>query len=99
HPAARGTLVTLYATGEGITDPAATEGRLADAPYPTPVAPVGVTIGGQPAEIASLASGVATPGVLQMVVRVPPQAAAGTQLVVFSVGGVSSQKRVTLTIR
>jgi len=33
----------LYATGEGLTHPAGSDGKLATAPFPTPVLPVTLT--------------------------------------------------------
>ncbi|MCC6391935.1 MAG: hypothetical protein IT167_15150 [Bryobacterales bacterium] len=99
NPAARGSLVTFYATGEGITDPASTDGKLATAPYPVPLAPVQVTIAGQPAELIALASGATSPGVLQLTVRIPAQAASGAQPLILTVGGTASQANVTLFIR
>ncbi|PYT34845.1 MAG: hypothetical protein DMG58_03770 [Acidobacteria bacterium] len=41
----------LYATGEGLTHPAGSDGKLATAPFPTPVLPVTLTVGGYPAQI------------------------------------------------
>ncbi|MCC6365381.1 MAG: hypothetical protein IT165_17850 [Bryobacterales bacterium] len=99
NPAPRGSLVTFYATGEGLTDPASTDGKLAAAPYPVPLAPVQVTIGGQPAELIALASGATSPGVLQLTARIPAQAASGAQPLVLTVGGSASQANVTLFIR
>ncbi|MCC6340759.1 MAG: SMP-30/gluconolactonase/LRE family protein [Bryobacterales bacterium] len=99
NPAPRGSLVTFYATGEGLTDPAGTDGKLAASPYPVPLAPVKVTIAGEPAELAALASGATSPGVLQVTARVPAQAAPGAQSLVLTVGGTASQANVTLFLR
>ncbi len=44
---ARGSVVILYGTGEGQTNPPGRDGRLVGTPLPVPVAGVQVTIGGQ----------------------------------------------------
>src|ERR1019366_2215645 len=46
NPVAVGSIISLYATGEGQTTPGGVDGKLATAPYPTPNLPVNVTIGG-----------------------------------------------------
>ncbi|MFN7938535.1 MAG: hypothetical protein U0R19_34725 [Bryobacteraceae bacterium] len=97
--AARGALLTFYATGDGLTDPALIEGKLSDPPYPAPIAPLGVTIDGRTAEITAIGSAVTSPGVLQVTVRVPQQAASGPAALVLTVGGVSSQAGVTVFVR
>ncbi|MBS1825157.1 MAG: SMP-30/gluconolactonase/LRE family protein [Acidobacteria bacterium] len=97
--AARGALLTFYATGDGLTEPALIEGKLADPPYPAPIAPLAVTIDGRPAEITAIGSAVTSPGVLQVTVRVPQQAASGPAALVLTVGGVPSQAGVTVFVR
>ncbi len=97
--AARGALLTFYATGDGLTDPTLTEGKLAEPPYPAPIAPLGVTIDGRTAEITAIGSAVTSPGVLQVTVRVPPQASSGPVALLLTAGGVSSQAGVTVFVR
>jgi uncharacterized protein (TIGR03437 family) len=72
NPAPRGSVVSLYATGAGETDPAGVDGELARDPLPKPKAKLVATIGGQPAEIvyAGAAPGLVN-GYLQVNVRVP----------------------------
>ena len=50
-PAARGSIVTLYATGEGVTNPASLEGKPATLPLPSPALAVRVLVGDNPAEV------------------------------------------------
>jgi len=97
--AARGGLLTFYATGEGLAEPALVEGRLADAPYPAPAAAVAVSIDGQAAEITAMGVAASSPGVLQVTVRIPAQTAAGPVPLILSVGGVASQSGVTVLVR
>jgi len=97
--AARGSVLTFYATGEGMTNPAAIDGKLSDAPYPTPQGQVEVTIGGHAADVVSMGCAVTSPGVLQLSVRVPTQAAAGVQPIVLKVAGVPSQRNATIVVK
>jgi uncharacterized protein (TIGR03437 family) len=67
NPAVAGSIVVLWGTGEGITDPPGVDGRPAVAVLPKPVAPVSVTIGGLPAvaEYVGAAPGM-MPGIFQI---------------------------------
>ena len=98
-PAARGSFVTLFATGEGQTIPAGANGSLAGAILPKPAAPVSVKIGGIDAEIqyAGAAPGEVA-GVLQVNVRVPGSAPVGQQPIVVTVGENSSPSNVTVSV-
>jgi uncharacterized protein (TIGR03437 family) len=101
HPATPGSVISLYATGEGATIPAGIDGLLASAPLPMPSAHLAVTIGGQtvnpeyaggaPREIA---------GLMQINVRVPDNVASGTAVpVTVQVPGYStSQPGVTIVV-
>ena len=51
NPAQPGDTVVMYLTGEGQTVPAGEDGKLAEAPFPEPVLPVEVVIGGLPAKL------------------------------------------------
>lgn len=99
NPAPRGSIVVFYATGEGMPDPPQQEGRLAEAPYPRPAQPLQVLVGGVAAEIASAGSNVTSPGVLQIAIRVPQQAAAGAVPLLLQGNGVASQPGVVLHVR
>jgi uncharacterized protein (TIGR03437 family) len=94
-----GSVLSLYATGEGQTLPAGVDGKLAAAPLPQPVAAVTVTIGGVAAEVrfAGGAPGQIA-GVMQVNVVVPV-GLAGAVPVVLTVGGVGSQGGVTVAVR
>ncbi|MBL8175524.1 MAG: hypothetical protein JNK48_12695, partial [Bryobacterales bacterium] len=97
--AARGGLLTFYATGEGMIEPALVEGKLADVPYPVPAGPVAVSIDGKAAEIVGMGAAATSPGVLQVTVRVPAQAGSGPAPLLLTVGGVSSQAGVTVFVK
>lgn len=74
NPAARGSTVAIYATGEGQTEPPGVDGLVAPLrlPLPQPRLPVNVTIGGVEAEVvyAGGAPGLLA-GVVQVNARVP----------------------------
>ncbi|HJZ97282.1 MAG TPA: hypothetical protein VKE70_12310 [Candidatus Solibacter sp.] len=87
NPAARGSLVVLFATGEGITVPAARTGALSIGGPAEPVLPVSVSIGGLPSEVVFRGRVAGTAGVLQLNARVPDAAVPGDRVaVVLSVG-------------
>lgn len=102
HPARIGSYVSLYITGEGQTSPGGADGKLATAPYPTPVQPVSVKIGGQTAMVtyAGGAPG-ALAGLAQVNVQVPLVAAGSNAValpVVVMAGSQSSQSSATLWV-
>jgi uncharacterized protein (TIGR03437 family) len=101
NPAARGSIVVLYATGEGQVTPVLPDGSLVPANSLTrPVQPVAVSIGGVPADVqyAGGAPGLVT-GLMQINVRVPEGVAAGDAPAVVSAGGHSSPANVTVSVR
>lgn len=89
-PAAAGSILILYGTGEGQTAPAGVDGSVANSVFPKPVLDVGVTIGGRAAEVlyAGAAPGFVA-GVLQINVRVPA-GLTGSQPLVVRVGETAS---------
>ncbi|MFB3778037.1 MAG: M12 family metallopeptidase [Bryobacteraceae bacterium] len=101
NPAARGSVVVLYATGGGQTFPPGEDGAVPVGVLPKPVLPVRVTIGGVSAEV--LYAGAApyyVSGLMQVNVRVPRNIAAGDYVpVVLTVGDRSSFPAVTLCVR
>jgi uncharacterized protein (TIGR03437 family) len=101
NPAARGSVVMIYATGEGQTSPGGQDGLVTGSVLRRPVLPVTVTIGGVAAEVlyAGSAPGLVS-GVIQINARVSEVVAAGNAVpVVFSIGGVQSQAGVTMAVR
>ncbi len=99
NPASAGSVVTLFATGHGVTSPQSVTGKAAAAPYPAPVAPVRVSIGGQDAEILFAGSAPQTVGLLQVNVRLPAGVAGNTASVLLMVGDAMSQKGVVVAVR
>ena len=101
NPASAGSVVVVYATGEGQTDPAGVDGRIATGPdYPRPKLPVTVTIGGQMADV--LYAGAApslVAGVMQINARIPAGTPPGDTSVVVSVGAAQSQPGITVAVK
>jgi|SRR5579872_777558 len=101
NPAAVGSIVAVYATGEGQTNPAGVDGKPDSTPPPQPVTqPVTATVGGLPAEV-QYASGVSglVAGVLQVNVQIPQGVTTGNTVpITVTIGGVTSQTTVTLAI-
>jgi uncharacterized protein (TIGR03437 family) len=100
NPAASGSIVVLWATGEGLTDPPGVDGRPAVGVYPVPLASVSVDIGGLPATVkyAGAAPGYLA-GVLQINAQMSANVAAGNAVPVHvTIGGVKSQDGVTLAV-
>ena len=99
--AARGTIVSIYATGEGQTTPAGVDGKLAAEPLPQPQASVTVRIGGVDAEVLYRggAPGLLA-GLIQINALVPSGAATGDAVPVLLIfGGVSSQTGATMAVK
>jgi uncharacterized protein (TIGR03437 family) len=100
NPAVKGTIVSIYATGGGQTNPAGVNGQIVGQTLPLNVAPVAVTIGGQSAQIAYAggAPGLYA-GVLQVNAIVPSGATSGSNTLVITAGGSASQGGVTIVVK
>jgi trimeric autotransporter adhesin len=103
NPATRGkTIVSIYATGEGMITPSGVTGSITslDAPYPTPNLPVTVKIGGVQAQTTYVgeAPGLVS-GVMQINAVIPDGIGTGDQIVTISVGGATSPAVVTVAVK
>ena len=99
NQAAQGSTVILYVTGEGQTSPGGLDGTFPKAPFPAPILPVSVTIGGVPAVIqyAGAASGKVA-GIMELNVAVPATVSGNALPVVIQVGNAVSQSGVTIAV-
>ncbi len=100
-PARPGSVVILWGTGEGVTDPPGVDGRPAVDVLPKPLAPVSVTIGGLPAvvEYAGAAPG-NIPGLFQINAHLSSAVAPGDRVPVqVKIGNSMSQDGVTLSVK
>jgi uncharacterized protein (TIGR03437 family) len=72
NPAAAGSTLVLYGTGEGVTIPASLDGAVNSSVFPAPQLPVSVQVGGQAAQLAYAGAGPGfVAGVLQVNVQIP----------------------------
>jgi uncharacterized protein (TIGR03437 family) len=100
NPAPAGSIVVLYATGQGVTDPPSWTGAYPVGLYPEPSAPMFLSIGGTDAEILFRGQAPGTAGVMQINARVPEGlSAASPATVVLTVGAASSRPGVLLSVR
>jgi uncharacterized protein (TIGR03437 family) len=97
-----GSIITLYATGAGQMDQAMTDGRIVvGQPFPRPLLPVGIRIGGRVADVlyAGAAPGLIG-GVLQVNARIPADVARGQMVPIqLVVGTTTSQANVFVSTR
>jgi uncharacterized protein (TIGR03437 family) len=101
HPAPRGSTVSIYATGEGQTEPSGANGRIATASdLRRPLAGVIVSIAGQGAEVAFAGSaGGQVSGLFQVNAVVPRSIPGGAVPVTLKVGEATSQAGVTMVVQ
>jgi len=100
NAAARSSVVMLYATGAGQTNPDSVDGQIATGLQPVRL-PVSVLIGGRPATVtyAGAAPGLVA-GAIQVNVQVPQQVTVGNAVpVVLRVGDAESQAQVTMAVK
>ena len=101
EPAERGSVIMIFATGAGQTEPPGTDGQITGDTLPKPLLPVSVQIGGLDAEVLYAGAAPATvAGVLQVNCIVPMNSPSGYAVpIVLSVGKPSSPAGVTLVIQ
>ncbi|MEO5923831.1 MAG: kelch repeat-containing protein [Bryobacteraceae bacterium] len=100
NPASVGSLIVLYATGQGVTNPRSQTGSYPEGSYPEPVAATALSIGGHEANILFRGQAPGTAGVMQINARVPEEVARGTSApIVLSVGGASTQSGIFVAVR
>lgn len=100
NPAPAGSVIMIYATGEGQTAPPGMDGLVTNGTLRIPMGTVSVTIGGQPADLLYAGSAPdLIAGVLQVNVRVPDTAGHGTVPLVLKVGQNSSQAGVSMAVQ
>jgi uncharacterized protein (TIGR03437 family) len=100
-PAARGSFISIYATGEGQTQPGGVDGQVsAGSSLPAPTRPVTVFIDGKPAEVQYAgAAPNAVAGLFQVNVRIPGDAAPGDAALEIHVGTAVSQPGMTVAVK
>ena len=104
NPAPRGSVVMIYSTGGGVTNPPSVDATITPAPpplYPLKTSPVSVTIGGIPATVSySGAAPSQIAGLTQINAQVPAGVTPGTKVpVVVTIGTWQSQSGVTMAVQ
>jgi len=99
NPAAPNSVLILYATGEGQTNPPGMDGKIANSVWPKPMLPVSVTVGGQVTTVlyAGAANGFIA-GAMQINVKLPPGVASTSLPLIVNIGGFTSQPGVNVAI-
>jgi uncharacterized protein (TIGR03437 family) len=101
NPAEKGSVIVIYATGEGQVNPAGVTASVTGttAPFPMPTASVTVMIGGKEATVvyAGAAPGLVA-GALQVNAIVPADVLSGNVPVVLKIGENNSQDGVTVAV-
>ncbi len=101
NPAHPDEILVLYGTGEGQTNPAGVNGKIAADPFPQISLPLSITIDDKPATDVRYAGGVpgVVAGVFQINVVIPQGITeAGNKKVVVKIAGASSQGNLTAYI-
>ena len=101
NPAARGSVIQIFGTGQGVTSPPSLTGAVSTGAGNSAVLPVKVTIGGMDATVQyqGAAPGLIS-GALQVNAFVPPGVTLGVAVPLsISVGGLPSQPGVTIAVR
>lgn len=101
NPAARGSAVQIFATGEGQTAPGGITGKLITTDLRKPMTlPVTVRIGGQNAEVTYYGSAPGlVSGALQVNAKVPANIGTGNQPIEMQIGTAISQTAVTVAVK
>jgi uncharacterized protein (TIGR03437 family) len=100
-PAAAGSVIAIFATGEGQTDPGGVDGKIANGPLLSkPKLDVQVLIGGRRAEVVYAgAAPNQVAGMFQVNARIPEGTPAGEVQVQVKVGDSASQPGITVVVK
>jgi uncharacterized protein (TIGR03437 family) len=100
NPAPAGSVVVLYATGEGVTSPPGIDGTTVGSRLTQPLANVTATIGGQPADVlyAGGSPGLIE-GLLQINLRIPAGTPPGNPLVSLQIGAAAIPPGGTIAVK
>jgi uncharacterized protein (TIGR03437 family) len=101
HPAPKGSVVTMYATGVGQTNPGGVDGQISGAgSLPVPLLPVTATIDNKAADVlyAGAAPGMVA-GVIQLNLRIPSTASSGQDQITVTAGTIAGPNTVTVIVQ
>jgi uncharacterized protein (TIGR03437 family) len=99
-PAPRGSVITLFGTGEGQTDPGGQDGRIIATDIRRPLLPVTARVAGRPAEVLYAGSApTQVSGLFQINLRIPEDTPPGTVPLEIQVGSAPSQPGLTIAVQ
>ena len=100
NPAAAGSVIVLFATGQGVTQPPSQSGaKPANGIYPEPARESTMTIGGRAAQLLFRGQAPGTAGVMQINAVVPSDVATGANIpIVLRVGSPESEARLSVAV-
>jgi uncharacterized protein (TIGR03437 family) len=100
NPAQRGSVISVFGTGEGQTEPAGQDGRVIATDLRRPILPVTARIGGRPAQVLYAGSAAQlVSGVFQVNLRIPEDVEPGTVALEVQAGSAVSQPGVSIVVR
>ena len=101
NPESRGRIVVLYATGQGLVAPEIASGELGPGtePFPRPLEPVNVTIGGAPGVLHFAGLAPDFVGLLQINVQIDNSVPPGPAVVILEIGGRTAAVAGTVWVR
>jgi uncharacterized protein (TIGR03437 family) len=100
NPAPRGSVIAVFGTGEGQTDPAGQDGRVILTDLRRPTLPVSAAIAGRSAEVTYFGSApMQVSGVFQANIHIPEETEPGAVSLQIQVGGTTTQSGVTVAVR
>lgn len=100
NAAAVGDVITIYATGAGMTEPAGQDGLVEGEIFRTTVAQTSMTIGGKTAQVIYSGSAPGQmSGIVQVEAVVPTGVSAGAVPLVLTIGQESSQTNATVYVK
>ncbi|MCC6586855.1 MAG: SBBP repeat-containing protein [Bryobacterales bacterium] len=98
-----GSIITLFGTGEGVTNPAGVDGQLANTVFPKPSLPLTITIGGQEVPATDILYQGVIPtqmaGVFQINLKVPALSSGDHEVRLRFGTGPQSPAKVTLSVK
>ena len=99
HPADGGSVILLFGTGFGTTNPLETTGVPAVAPFGVPIAPVSVLIGNSPAQVLYAGDAPGFAGLTQLNVVIPAGTPSGQVPVRVGMRDVVSPSGISIQVR
>jgi len=100
NPAKRGSIIVLFGTGEGQTNPPGVDGLLATATFPKPLTPITVKISGMDGTVLYYgAAPTLVAGVLQVNVKIPSGIPDGNATIQLFEGTAQSPATITVAVK